>query len=80
MNIIAYTKTGCPWCNGVIEYLDNAGVEYEEREVTGNPKYMEEMKKKSGQDKTPTLDIDGHILADSDKEQVDKYLKSIGAI
>jgi glutaredoxin 3 len=80
MDIIVYTKTGCPWCNGVIEYLDNAAIEYEEREVTANPKYMEEMKQKSGQDKAPTLDIDGHILADSDKDQVDAYLKEKGLI
>ena len=80
MNIIVYTKTGCPWCNGVIEYLDNAGVEYEEREVTANPQYMGEMKKKSGQEKAPTLDIDGHILADSDKDQVDAYLREKGIV
>lgn len=80
MDIIVYTKSGCPWCNGVIQYLDNAGIEYEEREVTANPRYMEEMVKKSGQSKAPTLDIEGRILADSDKDQVDAYLKEKGLV
>jgi glutaredoxin len=78
MNIIIYTKTGCPWCKGVLDLLNEKGVKYEEREVRGNPAYFKELQEKSGQDKTPTLDIDGHILADSDKDQVAEYLKSKG--
>ena len=61
-----------------MDFLNERGVEYEEREVRNNPKFMDEMIKKSGQSKAPTLDIDGHILADSDKEQVEKYLKEKG--
>ncbi len=75
MNIIIYTKTGCPWCKGVLDFFNEKGIAYEEREVRHNPAYMEELRKKSGQDKAPTLDIDGHILADSDKDQVEAYLR-----
>ena len=32
---------------------------------------------KSGQWKCPTLDIEGHILPDSDAKQVEQYLISI---
>ncbi len=78
MNIILYTKTGCPWCAGVLELLRDKSVPFEEREVRGNKAYFEELVKKSGQDKTPTLDIDGFILADSDKDQVSAYLKEKG--
>ena len=38
------------------------------------------MVEKSGQTKAPTLDIDGEILADSDKEQVTVYLKGKGIL
>jgi len=78
MNIILYTKTGCPWCRGVLDLLDEKGIEYEEREVRGSAAYFEELVKKSGQSKTPTLDIDGFILADSDADQVSAYLKEKG--
>ncbi|HUD03931.1 MAG TPA: glutaredoxin family protein [Candidatus Paceibacterota bacterium] len=78
MNIILYTKTGCPWCKGVLDFFAEKKVAFVEREVRGNPKYFEELVTKSGQTKTPTLDIDGFILADSDKDQVAKFLKEKG--
>ena len=78
MNIILYTKKGCPWCNDVRDLLNKKKVQYEEREVLSNKKFMEEMVAKSGQSKAPTLDIDGDILADSDTDQVVKYLKEKG--
>ena len=75
MNIILYTKKGCPWCEGVLDLFKEKGVVYEEREVRGNQAYFDELVAKSGQTKTPTLDIDGHIIADSDREQVRQYLR-----
>lgn len=78
MNIIVYTKNGCQWCKGVLDLLKGKNVPFEEREVRGNPIYYKELVEKSGQDKTPTLDIDGEILADSDKDQVNNYMKNKG--
>jgi glutaredoxin len=78
MNIIVYTKRGCHWCKEVVNYLDEKKVQYENREVLSNELYYKELIEKSGQKKTPTLDIDGFILADSDKEQVEKYLNEYG--
>jgi len=78
MNIIVYTKTGCPWCRDVLALLREKKVQFEEREVLGNKTYFQELLAKSGQSKTPTLDIDKFILADSDKDQVYEYLSSKG--
>lgn len=78
MKIILYTKDGCPWCRDVLNLFSEKKVNYEEREVTGNKTFFDELVKKSGQTKTPTLDTDGHILADSDKDQVYSYLKEKG--
>ena len=78
MKIILYTKTGCPWCKGVLDLFAEKKVSFEEREVRGNKAYFDELVAKSGQTKTPTLDIDGFILADSDKDQVSAYLKQKG--
>lgn len=77
MNIIVYTKTGCPWCNDVLDYLKREHISYEEREVLSNPEYFQEMIDKSGQKKAPTLDIDGVILKDSDVDQVREYLAGV---
>jgi glutaredoxin len=78
MNIILYTKKGCPWCEGVLDLFKEKNVKFEEREVLSNPAFFAELRQKSGQEKTPTLDIDGQIIADSDREAVEKYLKEKG--
>ncbi|MDP3962476.1 MAG: glutaredoxin family protein [bacterium] len=74
MNIILYTKTGCPWCKEVLNFFAEKGIKFEEREVTGNKNYYDELVAKSGQDKTPTMDIDGEIYADTDREAIEKIL------
>lgn len=78
MSIILYTKDGCPWCDEVRSLLQEKNVVFEERECRNNADYFEELVKKSGQTLTPTLDIDGEILADSDSQQVAEYFKKKG--
>ena len=78
MSIILYTKNGCPWCDEVRVLLQEKNVSFEERECRNNTDHFEELVKKSGQTLTPTLDIDGEILADSDAEQVGEYFKKKG--
>ncbi|MDO8564454.1 MAG: glutaredoxin domain-containing protein [bacterium] len=75
-----YTKTGCPWCDEVRAFLKEKNVPFEEREVLGNKTYFQELLDTSGQNKTPTLDLDGEILADTDATAVEKFLKERGII
>ena len=78
MSIILYTKTGCPWCKGVLDLFKKKNSQFEEREVTGNKAYYDELVAKSNQTKTPTMDLDGEITADSDREQISAVLKGKG--
>jgi len=75
--IVAYVKTGCPWCIGVTDYFNENSIPFEEKNVTESKELFEEMEKLSGQTKAPVVLIDGHMLADTDREAVDVYLKSI---
>lgn len=61
---ILYVKTGCPWCEEVIDFLSGNGVSYREKNVSQDAAAFEEMRAKSGQTKAPTLDWHGKILAD----------------
>lgn len=72
---ILYTKRGCPWCDEAVAFLDGHGVGYRLKEVTGDPAAFEEMQKKSGQARTPTLDWDGKILADFGQEELVPFLR-----
>ena len=78
--LLVYTKTGCPWCRDVLDFLREKKVVFEEREVLGNKVYFDEMKVKSGQEKAPTLDLDGAILADTDRDAVEKWLREKGIL
>ena len=80
MNIILYTKTGCPWGKEVIELLQGHHIDFEERNMTEHEEYAQEAIAKSGICKCPTLDIDGEILTDSDVEQVETFLVAKGLI
>ncbi len=80
MSLIIYTKTGCPWCKEALEMLRKNDVSYEERQVLGNDAFYKELVEKSGQNKTPTIDLDGAILADSDAEAIKKFLQEKGVL
>ena len=80
MSLIIYTKTRCPWSVDALEFLKNAGVEFEEREVWSNPIFFKELEEKSGQSKAPTIDLDGEILADTDAQAIELFLKEKGVL
>jgi len=80
MSLIIYTKTGCPWCVDALEFLQTNNVQFEEREVLINAQFMQELESKSGQNKTPTIDLDGVILADSDAQAIEIFLKEKGIL
>ena len=78
MNIIVYYKTGCPWAADVMEFLEEHNLPFDKRDISSNPEFEQEVRLKSGQTKSPTLDIDGMILPDSDVDEVAKHLASVG--
>lgn len=80
MSLIVYTKTGCPWCIAVIDFLKTTTVAYEERNVSDSPAFFEEMQQKSGQTKAPTIEIDGEVFGDSDVDQLKTLLTERGLI
>ena len=77
MTITVWTKIGCGWCEEVTDLLCERGLPFEERVVTGNPRLMEEMVRKSGQTLAPVVEIDGHLLIDTDADEVERYLDSL---
>jgi monothiol glutaredoxin len=78
MKIILYRKSGCPWSAAVIGFLNELAIPFEIRNVSVNDRFAREVQEKSGQSKSPTLDIDGKILADASVEDVAEYLESLG--
>ncbi|MFT3784428.1 MAG: glutaredoxin family protein [Nibricoccus sp.] len=75
---ILYVKSGCPYCEEATTFLDEHGIGYTEREVLRNPEAFEEMRRKSGQTKAPTLDWEGKILADFGVDELKPFLVKQG--
>ncbi len=79
MSITVWTKIGCGWCYEVTDLLRERGLAFEERVVTGNRENMTEMIRKSGQTLAPVVEIDGHLLVDTDADEVASYLDRLNA-
>ncbi len=61
-------------------FLDEMDISYEVKNFTVNPGYAEELRKKSEQCKSPTLELDGQILADASVEDVAEALENRGIV
>ena len=72
---ILYIKTGCPWCEEVVDFLSEHGIGYREKNVAQDHAAFEEMRAKSGQTKAPTLDWHGRILADFGVMELKPFLQ-----
>lgn len=75
---ILYLKTGCPWCDEVVDYLARRKITVRKVVVSGNPTAMREMVELSGQSKAPTMDWHGEVLADFGVDELIPFLKRFG--
>ena len=80
MKITLYKKSGCPWSAAVVGFLNELNIPFETKNLTPHPKYAAELEKKSGKCASPTLDIDGQILADASVEDVGHILEKNGIV
>ncbi len=78
MKIELYKKSGCPWAAAVAGFLTELDVPFTVKNMSTHPQYAREVEKKSGKCKSPTVDIDGTMLADASVEEVAKALEKAG--
>lgn len=76
--MIVYIKSHCPWCHAALDWLDKQGYHYEVREVLKDSAAYARMREISGQSLTPTLEVDGKVLADFDTGQLEEFLAKHG--
>lgn len=73
-----FIKPYCGWCDEAVEWLDRRGVHYEVLDVIADAKARKEMFQLSGQTLTPTIDVDGEILADFDTDELERFWRELG--
>ena len=72
--VTAYLKTYCGWSAGVRAVLAKYDLPYTEKDIIQNPAFRWEMETKSGQPLSPSVELNGHMLADVSGEEVERFL------
>jgi glutaredoxin len=80
MKMTVYKKAGCPWAAAVIAFLNELGVGHQIKNVTTHPVYAREVEQKSGKCISPTVELDGEIVADASVEDAAGLLEKRGII
>lgn len=77
-HIRLFTKSYCGWCHEAIDWLRGKGLAFEELEVLSNPAAMEELKDLTGKTMTPTIEVNGDILADFGVDELEPWWQKHG--
>ncbi len=80
MDVRIYTTQGCPFCEMAKAFLNNRGVEYEEKDITMNENAAIEMIEKSGQMGVPVIEIEGNIIIGFNRNKMDRVLNVLKTV
>jgi glutaredoxin 3 len=75
--IIVYSTPTCPYCSLVKDYLNQKGVEFEEKDVSVDRVAAREMIERSGEMGVPQIDINGTIIVGFNRDAIDSELSKI---
>lgn len=78
--IIAWLKPSCGWSRGVRAVFQKYNLPFEDRDIIGNPENRIEMIQRSGQELSPCVEINGHMLADISGEEVETWMVANGIV
>lgn len=69
-----FVKAGCPWCDMAEEWLQAHGYRYSVVDVLSDPAAYDEMKRISGQQRAPTLQVGNLLLPDFGPDELARFL------
>jgi glutaredoxin-like YruB-family protein len=72
MNVIVYTSPTCPYCTMVKEFLSQKGVSFDERDISRDPSYAQELMNSTGQMVVPVTIINGQIVVGFDRGRLEQ--------
>jgi len=72
MDVIVYTSPTCAYCHMVKDFLSQRGISFEERDVSRNPSYAEELVRSTGQMGVPVTIIDGEVVVGFDRGRLEQ--------
>lgn len=78
LKIRLFTKSYCGWCHEAVDWLESKGLTFDNLEVISDSSAMQELRDLTGRDMTPSIDVDGEILADFGVDELETWWKSKG--
>ena len=75
MSITLYALEGCPYCEEVMEELDEAGVPYDVTWVESNHSQRDEVKRVSGQRSVPVLEDSSNSVVMAEPDAIKQYVR-----
>jgi glutathione S-transferase len=75
MTVTLYRLEGCPWCEKVVDELDELGVDYESVWVEGLHSKRNEVKRVSGQRQVPVLVDEESGITMAESARILEYLE-----
>jgi glutaredoxin 3 len=72
MDVMVYTSPTCPYCGMVKDFLAQRGISFEERDVSRNSSYAQELVRSTGQMGVPVTIIDGEIVVGFDRGRLEQ--------
>jgi len=75
MTATLYRLEGCPWCEKVVDELDELGVDYESVWVEGLHSERNEVKRVSGQRQVPVLVDEERGITMAESARILEYLE-----
>jgi glutaredoxin 3 len=72
MDVIVYTSPTCPYCKMVKDFLSQRGISFEERDVSRNSSYAQELVRSTGQMGVPVTIISGEIVVGFDRGRLEQ--------
>jgi len=72
MDVVVYTSPTCPYCGMVKDFLAQRGISFEERDVSRNSSYAQELVSSTGQMGVPVTIIDGQVVVGFDRGRLEQ--------
>jgi len=74
LRVIIYTTPTCRYCAALKQYLKQRKIPFRDVDVSCDPQAAAEMKRKSGQQAVPVIDINGRIIVGFDTRRLNAAL------
>ena len=68
--VTVYTAPWCGWCRKTLAFLDERGVDYDNKDIELDEEYADELREKTGRTAIPLVEIDGTQIRGFDPGQM----------